>query len=377
MVRLEYRNERAQMTEKRKLRRSGWWLASFAALVLTSCEGETKPPEAVKINVRAQTAEYVDHRQTVTLTGEVVAHIQTNLSFRVSGQITEWLADVGSHVTAGEVLARIDPSEQKADVEAAEAGVRAAEAQVRQASAAFERQKSLLAKNSTTQETFDQAQTALQTAQGSLDSAKALLGTSRDALSYTELKADADGIVTVRNAETGQVVQAAQTMFSVARDGPRDAIFDVYESLLFEKPPEPKIQLALVSDPSVKTEGTIREISPTIDTATGTVRVKIAMDSTPDRMTLGAPVIGFSSSEPAQLIVLPWTSLSVEDGKPAVWVVNGKDGTVNRKPVTIASYETGRVLVSAGITKGETVVTEGGKMLRPGQVVNVIKEQAE
>jgi RND family efflux transporter MFP subunit len=377
MVRLEYRNERAQMSEKRKLRRSGWWLASFAALALTSCEGETKPPEAAKITVRAQTVEFVDHRQTVTLTGEVVAHVQTNLSFRVSGQITEWLADVGSHITAGEVLARIDPSEQKADVESAEAAVRAAEAQVTQASASFERQKSLLAKNSTTQETFDQAQTALQTAQGSLDSAKALLGTSRDALSYTELKADADGIVTERNAETGQVVQAAQTMFSVARDGPRDAIFDVYESLLFEEPAEPKIQLALVSDPSVKTEGRISEISPTINTATGTVRVKIAMDTTPDRMTLGAPVTGFASSKAKKLIVLPWTSLSAEDGKPAVWVVNDKDSTVNRKPVTIASYETGRVLVSDGIAKGEAVVTEGAKMLRPGQIVDVIKEQAK
>lgn len=377
MVRLEYRNERAQMSEKRKLRWSGWWLASLAALALTSCDGETKPPETAKITVRAQTAEFVDHRQTVTLTGEVVAHVQTNLSFRVSGQITEWLADVGSHVMAGEVLARIDPSEQKADVVAAEAAVRAAEAQVTQSSAAFERQKSLLSKNSTTQEAFDQAQTALQTAQGSLDSAKALLGTSRDALSYTELKADADGIVTVRSAETGQVVQAAQTMFSVARDGPRDAIFDVYESLLFEKPAEPKIQLALVSDPSVKTEGSISEISPTIDTATGTVRVKIAMDTTPDRMTLGAPVTGFASSQPAKLMILPWTALSTLDGQPAVWVVDGKDSTVSRKPVKVASYETGRVLVSEGIAKGETVVVEGGKMLRPGQSVDVIKEQAQ
>jgi multidrug efflux pump subunit AcrA (membrane-fusion protein) len=101
------------------------------------------------------------------------------------------------------------------------------------------------------------------------------------------------------------------------------------------------------------------------------------MDTTPDRMTLGAPVTGFASSKAKKLIVLPWTSLSAEDGKPAVWVVNDKDSTVNRKPVTIASYETGRVLVSDGIAKGEAVVTEGAKMLRPGQIVDVIKEQAK
>lgn len=365
------------MIEDRKHPVFAWCAVLFAVLALPSCKDKSPPPETAKTTVRAQSAAFVDHRQTVTLTGEVVAHVQTNLSFRVSGQITEWLVDVGSHVTAGEVLARIDPSEQKADVDAAEAAVRAADAQVRQTTAAFERQKSLLAKNSTTQETFDQAQTAMQTAQGSAESARALLGTSRDALSYTELKADADGIVTVRNAETGQVVQAAQTMFSVARDGPRDAIFDVYESLLFEKPSEPKIQLALVSDPSVKTEGTISEVSPTIDTTTGTVRVKIAMDTTPDRMTLGAPVTGFASSKPSKLIILPWTSLSAQDGQPAVWVVDGKDSTVSRKPVKVASYETGRVLISGGIGEGEAVVVEGAKMLRPGQLVEVSKEQAQ
>ncbi len=377
MVLCEYRSERPQMNGKRNDRFGGWCAASVALLVLASCQGEARPPEKEKTTVRVQSADFVDHRQTVMLTGEVVAHVQTNLSFRVSGQITEWYVDVGSHVTVGEVLARIDPKEQQADVQASEAAVRAAEAQVRQASSAFERQKSLLAKNSTTQEAFDQAQTALRTAEGSLDSAKAQLGTARDALSYTELRADADGIVTVRNAEAGQVVQAAQTMFTVARDGPRDAVFEVYESLLFEKPSEPKIHLALVSDPSVRTEGTIREISPTIDASTGTVRVKIAMDSTPDRMTLGAPVTGFASSQPARLVVLPWTSLSAVDGKPAVWVVDAKDSTVKLNPVKVASYETGRVLISEGITAGDNVVVNGSKMLRPGQVVDVVKEQAE
>ena len=363
------------MNDRSDHRLGTWWAASLAVLFLASCQGEQKPPEEVKTSVRTQAVDFADHQQTVTLTGEVVAHVQTNLSFRVSGQITEWYKDVGSHVTVGEVLARIDPKEQVADVEAAQAAVDAAEAQVRQAVSAFERQKSLLSKNSTTQESYDLAETTQRTANGSLDAAKAQLGTARDSLSYTELRADADGIVTVRNAEAGQVVQAAQTMFTVARDGRRDAIFEVYESLLFEKPADPKIALALVSDPSVKTEGVISEVSPTIDADTGTVRVKIAMDETPDRMTLGAPVTGFASSKPTKLAILPWTTLSAIGGKPAVWVV--KDNKVELKPVTVGSYETGRVLISEGIAKGDTVVVEGTKSLRPGLVVDIVKEQAQ
>jgi multidrug efflux pump subunit AcrA (membrane-fusion protein) len=94
-------------------------------------------------------------------------------------------------------------------------------------------------------------------------------------------------------------------------------------------------------------------------------------------MTLGAPVTGLGSSAPTKLMILPWTALSALDGKPAVWVVDEKDSTVNLRPVTLASYETGRVLISGGLVKGDTVVIDGSKMLRPGQVVDVIKEQAE
>jgi len=366
-----------QMISNRKFPGGAVGAALVSLLLLASCQKQSELPPRPDVQVRAVDAAFVDYGQSVTLTGEIVAHVQTNLSFRVSGQITEWLVDVGAHVTEGEVLARIDPQQQKADVEASEAAVRAAEAQVRQASAAFERQKLLMTKGSTTQELFDQAQTSARTAQGALETANAQLGTSRDALSYTELRAEASGIVTVRNAEAGQVVQAAQTMFTVAQDGPRDAIFEVYESLLFERPSAPMIKLALVSDPTVNTEGTVSEISPTIDTATGTVRVKIAMKTTPDRMTLGASVTGFATSLPVKLLILPWTALSATDGKPAVWIVNPDDRKVSLRPVKVSAYETGRVLISDGVKPGEQVVVDGLKMLRPDQVVDVVKEQAQ
>src|SRR6218665_3265091 len=78
--------------------------------------------------VRIAPVHFEEREQSVTITGEVVARVQTDLSFRVSGRIAGWFVDVGSAVREGQVLARLDPEEQKADVEAAEAGVRAAEA---------------------------------------------------------------------------------------------------------------------------------------------------------------------------------------------------------------------------------------------------------
>ena len=109
----------------------------------------------------------------------------------------------------------------------------AAEAQLRVARATFDRQNHLIASGFTTRVAFDQAQEGLRTAEGSLEAANAQLGTAKDALGYTELRADASGVITARSLEVGQVVQAGQPVFSLAQDGERDAVFEIYEAIFF------------------------------------------------------------------------------------------------------------------------------------------------
>src|SRR6202048_5111314 len=78
-----------------------------------------------------------DGQASLTLTGEVQARFRADLSFRVSGRVIARLVDVGAHVNAGDVLARLDPAEQQAELDAATAGVAAAESQLRGAKATF------------------------------------------------------------------------------------------------------------------------------------------------------------------------------------------------------------------------------------------------
>ena len=73
-------------------------------------------------------------------------------------------------------------------------------------------------------------------------------------LAYTELRAGAAGVITARSLEVGQVVQAGQPVFSLAQDGERDAVFDVYESIFFGDFDGGPISLTLVSDPSVHSD---------------------------------------------------------------------------------------------------------------------------
>ena len=247
-------------------------MPAAAASLLAGCDKQAPPaaPATVAVVVTAVTA----YAPPVALTGIVAARVTSELSFRIGGRIHARNADVGDHVKAGQVLASLDPDQQVASVTAAEASVQSAEATVTQTSAAYERQQKLIQPGFTTRTDYDQAEEAFRAAQGNLDVAKAQLGIARDQLEQTELRADADGIITARSAEAGQVVQTAQTVYKLAQDGPRDAVFDVDEATLTHEPDERTIDLALVSDPEVQAKAQPREISPVVDQTSGTVKLK-------------------------------------------------------------------------------------------------------
>src|SRR3954453_9396645 len=332
-------------------------------LLLVGCDQKTAVTTQPARLVRTEIVKLSERRKSVTLTGDVQARVLADLSFRVSGRVTERLVAGGARVKSGQVLAKIDPTEQQADLDSAEAAVAAAESQVKVATSNFNRQQSLLTSGFTTRATFDQAQETLRTAEGSLESAKAQLGTAKDALTYTELRADADGTITARNIEVGQVAQAAQSAFTLAHDGDRDAVIDGYEAALSFKFDNTKVELALIADPTVTAKGQVREVSPTIDPKSGTVRIKIAIEDPPPGMTLGSAVAATGFITPEQRIVLPWNALTSKGKAPAVWLVNAADKTVALQPITIEDYETGAIVVSAGLKPGDRVVTDGGKLL--------------
>jgi membrane fusion protein, multidrug efflux system len=216
---------------------------------------------------------------------------------------------------------------------------------------------------------FDRAQEALQSAEGSLEAAKAQLGTAKDALGYSELRAGAPGVITARNLEAGQVVQAAQSAFSLAQDGERDAVFDVYESIFFGDFDGGPVSLTLVADPNVTAIGRVREVSPAVNPKSATVRVKVAIQNPPAAMMLGSAVAGAARWKPVAQVAVPWTALMAAGSKPAVWVVESGTNTASLRPVTIAGYETGAVTIESGLEPGERIVVDGGKLLSSGQPV--------
>lgn len=353
-----------------------WGALALVGLSISACDDGSNRPVAQPRPVRVEEIKLQDYAPAVSLTGEIQARLQTDLAFRISGRVSERLADVGDHVAANQVLARLEPREQEADVEAANAAVTAADAQLAQASAAFERQKGLIDRGYTTRPTYDQAEAALRTAEGTLTSAKAQAETAKELLSYTVLRSGAPGIITARNIEVGQVAQAAQPAFTLAEDGPRDAVFNVYESIFSRQASGNGIELSLVGDPSVKTTGTVREIAPTVDTKSGTVRVKVGLDTVPAAMTLGSAVTGVGRSKPEPAIIVPWSALTADGGQPAVWLLDPATKAVSLRRIEIQAYQSRSFIVRAGLKPGDLVVIDGGKLLRPNQVVAIAGEAA-
>ena len=345
-------------------------VVALLATPLGACEEETAQAVERAAFVRTEVVQLLPRQGSVTLTGEVQARFRADLSFRVGGRVVERLVDVGDHVRPGDVLARLDPAEQQADLDAATAAVAAAEAQMRVAQSTYDRQSALLADGFTTRPAFDQAEETLRTAAASLEAARAQLGTAEDALAFTVLRAEAAGVITARSLEAGQVVQAAQPVLALAREGERDVVFHVPEAIFFEDFDGGPITLALLSDPRVTAAGHIREISPAIDPRTATVRVKVAVDHPPAAMTLGSAVAGTATWRPVPQMTVPWGALMASGSQPAVWVVDPGEARAFLKPVTVGEHEAGAVVVTSGLAPGDRVVVDGGKLLSAGQRVS-------
>jgi membrane fusion protein, multidrug efflux system len=234
--------------------RSMGMLGVSLVVLLTAC-GKEAPKEPLSPRVYVQQVNTREFAPPIQLSGDIQARVETQLSFRVGGKIIERSVDVGDHIQAHQVLARLDPKDLKIQVATAQASVSAQQAQVVQTRAAFIRQQKLLPKGYTSQSEYDAANAAQQSAQSALAAAQAQLANAREQLSYSNLEAEAPGVITARQAEVGQVVQATMPIFTLARDGARDAVFNVYGVAVYRTAQRPDRAGHAVEQPADQGQG--------------------------------------------------------------------------------------------------------------------------
>ena len=349
-------------------------LLAFSILaLLAACRPAAEPPAPEIRPVRVMTVEKTAGGETVSLTGNVQAQTEVNLSFRIDGRMIQRNVDVGATVKPGQVVATLNADNEENALQSARASLAAARAQLVEARNNYERYKTLLAQRFVAEAEFDRFAAILKTAQAQVDSAQAQVNIAQNRLGYAQLVADAGGTVTAVGAEPGEVVQAGRMIVQVARQAGRDAVFDVSPQIKDRAPANPEITVFLTTDPKVTAAGRVREVSPRADPATGTFRVRVGLTNPPAAMRLGTTVTGRMQLGSAAGIEIPTSAVIRSDRQPAVWIVDPKTETVAARNIEVGTQNSARVAVLSGLNPGDVVVTAGVQALRPGQKVRLLE----
>ncbi|MCJ2024295.1 efflux RND transporter periplasmic adaptor subunit [Methylobacterium sp. J-067] len=344
------------------------WVIGLAGLALASCSpAETavtpEPPLVQTVAVAPATGALARY------TGVIRARTESNLGFRVGGKIAERLVDPGDHVRLGQPLMRLDRTDFSLALNAARASVEAARAQMVKARADEERSRKLVGDGWTSKQTYDQNKAAADAAIAQLANAEAQASQIANQAGYSELQADADGVVMEVPSEPGQVVAAGQTVVKLARDGAREA--EVFLPEASRHLAKGTASATLYAEGEATYPARLRELSATADPATRTYRARYILSGGGEAAPLGATVT--LRLKPAQgqvaMVSVPLGALFDQGGGSAVWRYDADTQTVAAQPVTVARLSEESAEVAAGLNPGDRIVSLGAHLLKAGQPV--------
>ena len=353
------------------------FLMIAGAVLLGACSKpvpKADPVRAVKtVRVQSQTTQ-----ATQEFAAEVRAKTESRLGFRVGGKITRREVDIGSAVSAGQILAQLDPKDLQLGQDAAAAGFVAAQVNLDQAQAEYRRFKDLLEKGFISAAELERRESVVKSAQAQFDQAKAQASAQGNQTGYAALVADASGVITGIDAEPGMVVAAGMPVLRLAHNGPRDVVFSVPEDqvaaikALGATPGAFKIRLWGEAVPAHA--ATLREIAAAADPVTRTFLVKADIGSIRGVRLGQTATVYVELPRIAGVTKLPLSALREEQGKTAVWVVDEATMTVALRPVQVLGTQGNEVVIGAGLNPLQIVVTAGVHVLEPGQKVKLFAQ---
>ncbi len=345
-------------------------LAFAAALALAACSKPAEKTEDIR-PVRAIKIAAGNVDVSNEYSGEVRARVESRLGFRVGGKIVSRKVDVGTLVKRGQVLMQLDPQDLVLAQAQAKAGLYSAESNRDLAKAELQRYKDLREKNFVAATVLDSKQTAFKAAQASYEQAVAAYKNQSNQAGYATLVSDVDGVVTGIDAEAGQVVAAGTPVARVAQAGDMDVVVGIPEDQVNAIRQITDIRVRFWANPNQTVPAKLRELSPIADPTTRTFTAKVAIPSDAQGVKLGMTAyVTFGAKNPNAMIKLPLTALFQEKNATSVWIV--ENGAVRLVPVQVGGSSGDDLLIAGGVTPGQTVVTAGVNLLKPGQKVTIL-----
>ncbi len=348
----------------------------LALLVLGGCSREAERAPDVR-PVRLLQLQSATGQSAYEFSGDVRPRIESRLGFRVGGKIAARLVDVGATVRRGQPLARLDPTDLNLAEQGSRAQYEAARTDRDLAAADLKRYNDLFAKGFISAAEQNRRQASYEAAAARLRQAEAALREQSNQTGYTVLAADADGVVTAIDAEVGQVVSAGQSVVRVAQTAEKEVAIGLPEDQVDWLRDIRDVSVRTWAEPERRLPGRVREIAAAADPVTRTYAARITVPNPPADLKFGmTAMVTFVRTGASPAVRVPLTALLQQQGTNQVWVYDGAAGTVQPVAVTLGQPIGNEIEVSSGLRPGQTIVTAGVHLLKPGQKVRPLQTVA-
>jgi RND family efflux transporter MFP subunit len=334
-------------------------------------------------------------------TGYVTARRQATVSAKITGKVTEVLIEEGMRVNEGDVLARLEDTEARAQLALAEAQLTAARsqlgeirAQLAQAERDYARQQELASRQLVSAQSLDAALAQRDMTRARLGAATEQVSVAQESvrlarvqLDNTVVRAPFSGVVVTKAAQPGEIISPMSAGGGFTRTGigtivDMDSLeieVEVNEAFINRVAPAQPVEATLNAYPDWKIPASVIAIIPAADRSKATVRVRIAIERKDPRIVPDMGVrVGFLSAKPAREpapvggVLVPADAVRGDGAAAAVFVY--AEGKVERRAVTLGPALGGNRHVLTGVRDGERVVVSPPASLDDGDRVTVAEK---
>lgn len=310
-----------------------------------------------------------------TYPGEVRARYEPELAFRIGGKVARRLVEVGERVKKDQALAELSAEDVNLRLQAAQAQLAAAEADMSLARSERDRYGKLVSRQLVSRSQFENAENVYKAAAARVKQMRAELDVAKNQNDYAILRSPSDGVISRRLVESGQVVGAGQTVFTLATDGEREVSINLPEQGIEAFKLGQEVGVELWTKPGKRFIGKLRELAPAADPVTRTYAARVAFSDNQVPAELGQSArVYFLMGESAGLAV-PLSAVSAEEGAAYVFVLDAQTSTVKKTPVRLGAFSERLVPVLEGLNAADYVVAAGVQLLRDGLEVKPIDRE--
>src|SRR3984957_3338174 len=312
----------------------------------------------------------------LTLPGTLQGINEATVYARSNGYILRWTKDIGSSVKKGELLAEITAPEIDQELSQAIAAQQQAASSESLAKSTAERWQSLREKDAVTQQDLDERQSTYLQAQANLASAQANTSRLRNLQGFNKVVAPFDGVVTSRNIDVGDLVDAGnggvgKALFTIAQIDPLRLYIYVPQVYAPQVKVGDLVTVTLPEHEGEEYKGSIARTARAIDTGTRTMQVEIRVPNPKDALIAGAYVqVNLPIKQDGTALLVPTNVLLFRPDGPRVATVDAA-GRVRLSAVKLGTDFGSTVAVLSGLKPDDRVVLNPADSLTDGDVVTL------